>query len=158
MRPFPECRPRRSWLWVIFLTEYNLVGPDSRAAADLVEEVARRVRKAVSGMLRCQPDEIVLTQSTTDGINIVAGGLSFQPHSNIIIRSTAHEHHANTFPWLRLRDRAEIRSLPVDDDGFFDFEDLEALLDSGTALVSMSHALYNTGAHLAAGKGGSYAG
>ena len=131
-----------------FLAEYNLAGPDSRAAADLVEEVARLVRRAVSGMLRCQPDEIVLTQSTTDGINIVASGLSFQPHSNIIIRSIAHEHHANTFPWLRLQDRVEIRSLPVDDDGFFDFVDLEALLDSGTALVSMSHALYNTGAIL----------
>ena len=36
----------------------------------------------------------------------------------------------------------------MDDDGFFDFGDLEALLDSGTALVSMSHALYNTGAIL----------
>ena len=131
-----------------FLLEYNRVGPDSRVAADLVEEVARRIRKIISGMLRCQPDEIALTQSTTDGINAVAAGLTVPPNANIVIRSIAHEHHANMFPWLRLQDRLEVRTLPVDEDGFFEFGDLEASLDGNTVLVAMSHALYNTGSIL----------
>lgn len=131
-----------------FLLEYNRAGPDSRAAAGLVEEVAHRIRKTISGMVRCQPDEIALTQSTTDGINAVAAGLAVKPNANMVIRSIAHEHHANTFPWLRLQDRLEVRTLPVDEDGFFEFGDLEASLDGNTALVAMSHALYNTGSIL----------
>lgn len=131
-----------------FLAEYNRAGPDSRAAANLVEEAARRIRKIISRMLHCQPDEIALTQSTTDGINAVAAGLTVRPNANMVIRSIAQEHHANTFPWLRLQDRLEVRTLPVDEDGFFEFGDLEASLDGNTALVAMSHALYNTGSIL----------
>lgn len=131
-----------------FLSEYNRVGPDSDAAAVMVEDVARRVRRMVSGMIRCQPDEIALTQSTTDGINAVASGMNVRPGSNVIVRGTDHEHRANILPWLYMRDRAQIRHIPVDQNGFFDFADLEGLLDQDTALVALSHALYNTGAVL----------
>ena len=41
--------------------------------------------------------KLFLTQSTTDGINIVANGLSFS-NSNIIIRGMTHEHHSNFYP------------------------------------------------------------
>ena len=129
-----------------FIQGYDRAGPDSRAAATMVEDAARGVRGMVSGMLRCQPDEISITQSTTDGINMVAGGMSAAPDSNIVMREAAYEHHANVLPWLGMG--LENRMVPVDPDGRFSMGDLEAAVDGKTALVTLSHALYNTGAIL----------
>lgn len=95
--------------------------------------------------IKCQPEEIIFTQSTTDGVNTVANGMNFEPSSNIIIRGLSHEHHANYYPWLRLSKKLEIKNLNVDKDGFFQINDLKQLVDKNTRLVALSHALYNTG-------------
>ena len=58
-----------------FLLSYNFMGPDSKDSELFVTEKLQSVRKIISNLIKCQPDEIVLTQSTTDGINIVANGL-----------------------------------------------------------------------------------
>lgn len=129
-----------------FLLDYNRVGPDSKKSAEMVDGLALRVRKTVSKILHCQIDEIALTQSTTDGINIVAGGLATGAKSNVVIRSVSHEHHANVYPWLLMD--ATPRTLTIDKDGFFDMEQLRSALDEDTVVVAMSHGLYNTGALL----------
>lgn len=131
-----------------FLVSYNTLGPDSLDSESFVSEKLRKTRKIISDLVKCQPNEIILTQSTTDGINTVANGLSFDSNSNIIIRGMGHEHHANFYPWLHLAGKIEIRNLKVDQDGFFDIKDLENLTDEKTKLVTLSHALYNTGAIL----------
>ncbi len=131
-----------------FLVDYNSLGPDSKESGPLVTEKLRNVRTLISKILKCHPDEVVLTQSTTDGINLVAGGLSFSSDSNIVIRGMAHEHHANFYPWLKLGNRISIRNLPIDKDGLFAMGQLENLVDNNTGLVALSHALYNTGAIL----------
>ena len=131
-----------------FLISYNSVGPDSMESEPLVTEKLRSVRKIISKIVNCQPDEIILTQSTTDGVNIVSNGLSFDSDSNIIIRGLSHEHHANLYPWLRLGSKTEIKNLSIDENGFFNFDDFKKMVDDKTKLVSLSHALYNTGAVL----------
>ena len=131
-----------------FLISYNSLGPDSKDSESLVTEKLQNVRKIIAKILSCQPDEIILTQSTTDGINIVANGLSFDSNSNIIIRGMGHEHHANFYPWIKLKDKISIRNLPIDQNGLFKLDDLESNIDSNTKLVALSHALYNTGSIL----------
>jgi cysteine desulfurase/selenocysteine lyase len=131
-----------------FLISYNSVGPDSIKSEPFVTEKLKNTRKIIAKIVNCQPDEIILTQSTTDGINIVANGLSFDSNSNIIIRGMSHEHHANFYPWLRLKNKVEIKNLSVDKNGFFNFEEFNKFLDNNTKLVSLSHALYNTGSIL----------
>jgi len=128
-----------------FLISYNSIGPDSKESESFITEKLRNVRKTISKIISCQPDEIVLTQSTTDGINIVANGLSFNDKSNIIIRGMTHEHHANFYPWIKLKSKISVKSLPIDNYGFFKLDDLESFLDNNTKLVALSHALYNTG-------------
>jgi len=137
-----------------FLIRYNAIGPDSLASDSFIEEKLRNVRKIISKLINCQPDEIVLTQSTTDGINIVSNGLDFDSNSNIIIRGMSHEHHANFYPWLRLQERVKIKNLSVDENGFFNFDELNKFLDKNTKLVALSHALYNTGSILPIAKVG----
>jgi len=131
-----------------FLISYNSVGPDSIKSEPFVTEKLRNTRKIIAKIVNCQPDEIILTQSTTDGINIVANGLSFDSDSNIIIRGMSHEHHANFYPWLRLKNKVKIKNLSVDENGFFNFDEFNKFLDKNTKLVSLSHALYNTGSIL----------
>jgi len=131
-----------------FLISYNSMGPDSIDSKSFVTEKLRDTRKIVAKIINCQPEEVILTQSTTDGINIVANGLSFEQNSNIIIRGLSHEHHSNFFPWLRLQNKIKLKNLSIDKNGFFNFDELKSLLDSNTKLVAISHALYNTGSIL----------
>ncbi len=139
-----------------FLVKYNSLGPDSLESEVFVKEKLIQTRKAISKLIRCQPDEVILTQSTTDGINIVANGLSTSTSSNIVIRVMGHEHHANYYPWLRLAKNITIRSLKIDQIGFFDLKELPKVVDKNTKLVSLSHALYNTGAVLPVEEVGDY--
>lgn len=129
-----------------FIIQYNEIGPDS---IDFDIELAERhnqLRQTISKLIRCRPEEVILTQSTTEGINMVASGLFFPKNSNIVIRGTTHEHHANYYPWLRLSKSVKLRSVPTDISGFFKISEFEKLLDGDTKLVALSHALYNTGA------------
>jgi len=128
-----------------FLISYNSIGPDSKESELFVAEKLRNIRKTISKIISCQPDEVVLTQSTTDGINIVANGLSFNAESNIVIRGMTHEHHANFYPWIKLKSKILVKNLPIDNNGFFKLANLQSSLDDNTKLVALSHALYNTG-------------
>ena len=131
-----------------FLISYNSLGPDSKDSESFVTEKLNNVRKIIAKIISCQPDEVVLTQSTTDGINFVANGLSFDDKSNIIIRGMNHEHHSNFYPWIKLKDKLSVRHIPIDKNGFFELDDLKSNIDENTKLVSLSHALYNTGSIL----------
>ena len=128
-----------------FLVSYSEMGPDSPESEIFIEELWKKTRKEVSKLVKCQPDEIIITQSVTDGVNMVANGMKFSNDSNIIIRGGEHEHHANYFPWLKLKDRIDVRSLPVDENGEFTDSDFKKRLDKKTKLVALSHGLYNSG-------------
>jgi len=131
-----------------FLISYNSLGPDSKDSELFVAEKLENIRKIIAKIICCKPEEVILTQSTTDGINIVANGISFNDSSNIIIRGMTHEHHSNFYPWIKLKNRISIRNLPIDQNGFFKLEDLKSNIDNNTKLLAISHALYNTGAIL----------
>ena len=131
-----------------FLISYNSLGPDSNDSASLIEEKLNNVRKIIAKIICCKPEEVILTQSTTDGINIVANGLSFDDSSNIIIRGMTHEHHSNFYPWIKLKNKISVRNLPIDSNGFFKLDDLKLNVDNNTKLLALSHALYNTGSIL----------
>ncbi len=131
-----------------FLTSYNSIGPDSKESESFVTEKLQNVRKIIAKIISCQPDEVILTQSTTDGINFVANGLSFENNSNIIIRGMTHEHHSNFYPLIKLKEIISIKNLIIDKNGFFKLDNLESLIDDNTKLVTLSHALYNTGSIL----------
>ena len=129
-----------------FIIQYNESGPDSIDFGIELAERYNQLRQTISKLIRCRPEEVILTQSTTEGINTVAGGLSFPKNSNMVIRGTTHEHHSNYYPWLRLAKSVELRSVSNDTNGFFEVSEFEKLLDDNTRLVALSHALYNTGA------------
>jgi len=128
-----------------FLIDYSEMGPDSPESEIFIKGLWEKTRTSIAKVVKCNPDEIIITQSVTDGINIVANGMKFENDSNIVIRGGEHEHHANYFPWLKLRKKIDVRSLPVDENGGFGNSDLKKVLDEKTKLVALSHGLYNSG-------------
>jgi len=131
-----------------FLVTYNEMGPDSKKADSYVTEKLFLARKAVSHLIKCKPEEVIFTQSTTDGVNMVANGLKLKQASNIIIRDSNHEHPANHYPWVRLAEKVKVNSLKINNVGYFELEELKKMIDANTNLVVLSHALFNTGAIL----------
>ena len=70
------------------------------------------IRSTVADFLGASPEEIALTQSTSDGINRVAGALSWEP-GDVIVR-TDLEHPAGVLPWERLERRGcDVRVVPT---------------------------------------------
>jgi len=88
------------------------------------------------------PEEIVFVKGTTEGINLVAnswGASQLKAGDNLII--TEMEHHANIVPWQMVAQRtgAEIRVLPLNDNGELALEALAELIDSRTRLLAVTH-------------------
>lgn len=88
------------------------------------------------------PEELVFVRGTTEGINLVAnswGNRNVAAGDNIII--TAMEHHANIVPWQMLCERtgAELRVIPINQDGTLQLDALAGLLDDRTRLVAVTH-------------------
>ena len=124
------------------------VGPDAHATFDSIISLLDELRTRIAYLINCERDEVVLVQSTTEGLNIVAKGLDWKAGDAIVVRGGKHEHFANYLPWVALSQRkgVQLRELAItNEDGFFDLGELEKLIN-GSRLITMSHVLYNTGA------------
>lgn len=101
------------------------------------------VRNQVAGFVNARsPEELVFVRGTTEGINLVAnswGNASVHAGDNIVI--TQMEHHANIVPWQMLCERvgAELRVIPLNQDGTLQLAQLDTLLDERTRLVAVTH-------------------
>lgn len=101
-----------------------------------------KVREQVAGFLNARlPEELVFVRGTTEGINLVAnswGDSQVQAGDNIII--SAMEHHANIVPWQMLCERvgAELRVIPLNQDGTLQRDALPGLLDARSRLLAIT--------------------
>src|SRR4051812_6825317 len=87
-------------------------------------------------------DEIVFTRGTTESINLVAQawGGKFVRAGDVILL-TEMEHHSNLVPWQLLAQRsgAQLRFVPVREDGTLDLAQLPSLLTSDVKLFAFTH-------------------
>jgi cysteine desulfurase/selenocysteine lyase len=129
-----------------FLLKIAEEGPDTHVSEEYLESLLNEVRTRISHLINCDRDEVILTESTTQGLNIVARGLGWEKGDAIVLRGGRHEHFANYLPWLAASEKHGLvtRELAVDRDGFFEMSDLDNSI-KGSRLVAMSHVLYNTG-------------
>ena len=87
-------------------------------------------------------DEIVFTRGTTEGINLVANawGGEFLREGDVILL-TEMEHHSNLVPWQLLSKKigAQLRFVPVRDDGTLELEKLGSLLTPEVKIFAFTH-------------------
>jgi cysteine desulfurase/selenocysteine lyase len=86
--------------------------------------------------------EIVVTDGTTEGINLVAnswGRANLGPGDEVLI--TEMEHHSNIVPWQLLRDQLgfTLRYIPITLEGVLDLSEIDELINERTKLVAFVH-------------------
>lgn len=118
-----------------------------RGVHRLAEEATAAYEEArgkVAGFLGA-PDarSLIFTRGTTESINLVAyawGRKNLREGDEIVLTET--EHHSNLVPWqLAARDTgANLRFIPVLEDGTLDMEAAERIIGKQTKLVTVIHA------------------
>jgi cysteine desulfurase/selenocysteine lyase len=111
----------------------------STRATEAYEGARSKVAKYLGA---ASADEIVFTRGTTEGINLVAqawGGRFVK--SGDVILLTEMEHHSNLVPWQMLAERtgAQLRFVPVAEDGTLALEQLPQLLTSEVKIFAFTH-------------------
>lgn len=102
------------------------------AAFDVFEDA----RAGIADFVGASPNEIALTQSTTDGINRIANALRWSADDEVVI--TDVEHSAGRLPWYRLeRDYGITVTVLETDRGWIDPDELASAAADAT-LVSFS--------------------
>lgn len=115
-----------------------------RAAHALAEEATAAMENArakVQDLIgAAESREIIFTRGTTEGINLVASGLSERFGRGDEILITEMEHHSNIVPWQMLcqRSGARLVAARVTPAGEIDLEDFHAKLGARTKLVAIS--------------------
>ncbi|MFH1171935.1 MAG: cysteine desulfurase [bacterium] len=100
------------------------------------------VREQVRGFVRARRvQEVIFTRGTTESINLVAATWGrANVHAGDAILVTEMEHHSNLVPWQQLAKQvgAELRFVPVTDDGRLDLSLLPQLLDGKVKLFAFT--------------------
>jgi cysteine desulfurase/selenocysteine lyase len=101
-------------------------------------------REKVRALLNARsPREVIFTRGTTEAINLVAysWGRANLGAGDIVV-TTELEHHSNLVPWQQacIATGAELRYIPVNDDGVLDVSNLAALAEGGRLrMVAIAH-------------------
>ena len=112
--------------------------PLSAHVTDLYEEGRKTVAEFLSAK---DPEEIVFTRSTTEGLNLLAYVLQAQLKEGDEILLTQMEHHSNFLPWqvLAQKQGLKIKYLPVTLDGELDLSKLDQFLTKKVRIFSFVH-------------------
>ena len=113
--------------------KYSIEGPDSKPMNEFITSLTKELRSRIADLINCESEEIIFTQSTTEGINYVRNGIDWKKDDSVVIRGGTHEHYANYLPWLQLSREKGINliDLPINSTGYFDIAELEDALSKG---------------------------
>lgn len=106
-----------------------------KAYFDRVLELRTQLRAAVGSLVGVAAEQVALTGSTTDGCNLVLGGLGLGPADEIVI--TSEEHFGLTGPVQA----SGARVVVVDADP----DAIRAAVTTRTRLLAISHVLWTSG-------------
>ncbi|MHB8255830.1 MAG: SufS family cysteine desulfurase [Acidiferrobacterales bacterium] len=111
----------------------------SERATAAYEAAREKVREFLNAQ---SAQEIVFVRGTTEAINLVAqswGRTNLRPDDEVVITET--EHHSNIVPWQMLcgQTGAQLRVVPVEDNGVLSAERYAQILGRRTRLVAVAH-------------------
>lgn len=110
----------------------------SQEATDAYESARKKIQKHFNIK---HTYEVIFTSGTTHGINLVASGFSEILKKEDEILVSAMEHHSNIVPWQMLCERtgAQLKVIPMNEDGDLILSEYEKLLSEKTKLVFVNH-------------------
>lgn len=135
--PTAVIEAQSQWYTTVNAAAHRGVHRLATGATAAIEEARARVA-AWLGV--ASPECVVFTHGTTGALNTVARGIAptLGPGDQILL--TELEHHANLVPWqlVARATGAELRFVPIDDDGQLDQARFQALLTSRTRVLSLA--------------------
>lgn len=129
------------------------LGPSPLPVLDEVDEVWRELelhcetghgrrdeaRQVICAFVGCAEDELALTRSATEAMNLVARGINLGAGAEVLM--TTHEHPGGALPWFGVAEdhHVSIKTFAPGSGGDDTLERLEAALTSRTRVVMVSH-------------------
>ena len=110
----------------------------SQEATDAYESAREKIQKHFNA---AHKHEIIFTSGTTHAINIVSSGYTNLLNKGDELIVSALEHHSNIVPWQMLCERtgANLKVIPMNEDGVLIMEQYDQLLCERTKLVFVNH-------------------
>lgn len=132
--PVPRAAAEAVHRRIDFETDQGRCG---RAYFESVKGMAEELRAAYAGVIGCDPAELALTGSTTDGINTVIAGLDLRAGDEVL--TSDEEHPGLLAPLGRARKRhgISVRVVP--------FTELAGAVSPKTRLIACSHVSWVSG-------------
>ena len=141
--------PRRS---VAALTQQAQVeleqGRITSATWERIGVLLTDTRAAVARLLGCAPEEIALTHSTTEGLNIALMGIDWRPGDELITASSEHEGGLNPSALVKQRYGATVHLTEIGLRGCDPLQTLAKLIGPRTRAILLSHVSWSSGAVL----------
>lgn len=111
----------------------------SQLATDLYDGSRQKIANFIGAR---QSETVLFTSGTTESINLVAqswGRKYLKADDEVLI--SGMEHHSNIVPWQMICEEkgAEVKVIPLNDDGSLDMEVFEERLSNKTKLVAVAH-------------------
>ena len=122
--------------------------PVAMSYGGAVHALADRTRGAVAGLIGCSADEVLLTRSTTNAMNIAALGIELARGDRVL--TTDVEHEGGSAAWKHLEKRRSIGIdriviAPEDHDVNGILERFDRAITKQTKVISVSHVITSTG-------------
>ncbi len=110
----------------------------SQEATDAYEVARQKIQHHFNAQ---KAHEIILTSGTTHSINIVASGYATLLKAGDELLVSAMEHHSNIVPWQMLCEKtgAQLKVIPMTEQGTLDKQAYANLLSEKTQLVFVNH-------------------
>ena len=101
-------------------------------------------RERLARLMGVPAEHLALTKNTGHGLSLVADGLRLEPGDNVV--SVSCEYPSVVYPWYAQADRGvETRLVPPRADGTFTPDDLAAVMDARTRVLTLSWVQFGTG-------------
>ena len=124
----------------------DLLEAQSRGEADRDRRMPlmTNARERFARLVHALPSEIAVTKNVTEGLNIVAHAIDWQPGDNVVV-CTELEHPNNIYVWLALRAAGvEVRT-PRARNGAIDTQAMVQAIDARTRIVTAASVTFAPG-------------
>lgn len=127
-------------------------GPTSRPVQEIGRETQAQARQAAARLFNADPQDVLVTRNTTEGLNIVLSGLDWQAGDEIVTCNLEHGSVLITSLATAKRHGLKVRVVDLDPQDSRDtiLGKFDAAFTPRTRLLFVSHVEYSTGLRMPA--------
>lgn len=127
------------------LAEFLAEGHETAGPKPVWLRRVEETRARVASFFNARPTEIAFTKNTSEGINIAANAIPFEPGDNVVLIEGDHPNAA--YAWLNQRRKGvEVRFARLASDrDVANAQTLEPFVDARTRVICLSHVSFHAG-------------